>query len=164
MKSVPSVVVRIGGAVGLALLLMCGSAAGHDGGGGGGHGGGGHGGSGGGHGSSGGHGGARGGQFAHGGVWAGGGWGGSHHHHHRCCGWDIGFVDYWYPYPYPYPWVDEGFWDPYWYAGPPANSYAQPAPPPPPSYWYYCSDSGSYYPYVQQCASGWQKVLPTPPR
>lgn len=26
------------------------------------------------------------------------------------------------------------------------------------SYWYYCADSAAYYPYVQQCPSGWQIV------
>lgn len=31
------------------------------------------------------------------------------------------------------------------------------------SYWHYCADSRSYYPYVNQCASGWQRVSPTPP-
>lgn len=30
------------------------------------------------------------------------------------------------------------------------------------NYWYYCADSKSYYPYVNQCASGWQRVSPTP--
>jgi hypothetical protein len=33
------------------------------------------------------------------------------------------------------------------------------------AYWYYCPDSRTYYPYVQQCASQWQQVVPqsTPP-
>ena len=31
------------------------------------------------------------------------------------------------------------------------------------SYWYYCNAAGGYYPYVKECPSGWQKVLPTPP-
>ena len=30
-------------------------------------------------------------------------------------------------------------------------------------YWYYCPDSKTYYPYVTQCASAWQRVLPRPP-
>jgi hypothetical protein len=29
--------------------------------------------------------------------------------------------------------------------------------------WYYCNDPQGYYPYVQQCRSGWQRVSPTPP-
>jgi hypothetical protein len=33
-------------------------------------------------------------------------------------------------------------------------------------YWYYCRDSQTYYPYVQQCASAWERVVPNsaPPR
>lgn len=52
--------------------------------------------------------------------------------------------------------------------------YYYPAPvyyAPPPVYieqpqaqgvWYYCADTQTYYPYVQSCASGWQRVLPRP--
>ena len=29
--------------------------------------------------------------------------------------------------------------------------------------WFYCPDSRTYYPYVQQCASEWQRVTPRPP-
>lgn len=29
--------------------------------------------------------------------------------------------------------------------------------------WYYCEASKAYYPYVKECPSGWQKVLPQPP-
>lgn len=29
-------------------------------------------------------------------------------------------------------------------------------------YWYYCPETKTYYPYVSQCAKGWQKVSPTP--
>lgn len=28
------------------------------------------------------------------------------------------------------------------------------------AYWYYCRDTQTYYPYVQQCASPWQQVVP----
>jgi len=31
-------------------------------------------------------------------------------------------------------------------------------------YWYYCPDSQTYYPYVQQCASSWQQVIPQYPQ
>ncbi len=46
-----------------------------------------------------------------------------------------------------------------------------PAPPPPPAQvmepgppgnWYLCPDNNIYYPYVQQCVSGWQAVRPVP--
>ncbi|MHB1592136.1 MAG: hypothetical protein ACYCTW_11480 [Sulfuricella sp.] len=33
----------------------------------------------------------------------------------------------------------------------------------PANYWYYCSAAKGYYPYVRECPSGWQKVLPPPP-
>lgn len=54
---------------------------------------------------------------------------------------------------------------------PPAIVYSspvvveQPAPvyaPPDPQYWYYCPDSRTYYPYTQQCPSGWLQVVPSP--
>jgi hypothetical protein len=38
------------------------------------------------------------------------------------------------------------------------------APPPAQQYWYYCSSPEGYYPNVQQCPSGWQKILPQPVR
>lgn len=38
------------------------------------------------------------------------------------------------------------------------------APPVAQQYWYYCTSPEGYYPNVQQCASGWQKVLPQPVR
>ncbi len=31
------------------------------------------------------------------------------------------------------------------------------------SYWYYCPDSKAYYPYVDRCAGGWQRIVPQPP-
>jgi hypothetical protein len=40
----------------------------------------------------------------------------------------------------------------------PASAYA----PPEPQYWYYCPDSRTYYPYTQQCPSGWLQVVPSP--
>lgn len=30
--------------------------------------------------------------------------------------------------------------------------------------WYYCGSSQTYYPYVKQCAEGWQQVPATPAR
>src|SRR6267142_711363 len=46
----------------------------------------------------------------------------------------------------------------YYYAPPPVAQYVEPnpAPPAPQPSWFYCPDSMTYYPYVQQCASGWQ--------
>lgn len=31
-------------------------------------------------------------------------------------------------------------------------------------YWYFCPDSKTYYPYVKQCPSPWQRVVPHPPQ
>ena len=31
------------------------------------------------------------------------------------------------------------------------------------TYWYYCASSRAYYPHVQNCSSGWQRVAPQPP-
>ena len=30
-------------------------------------------------------------------------------------------------------------------------------------YWHYCAASQAYYPYVKECAEGWQLVSPQPP-
>ena len=30
--------------------------------------------------------------------------------------------------------------------------------------WFYCADPQGYFPYVQQCRNGWQRVSPTPPQ
>lgn len=50
----------------------------------------------------------------------------------------------------------------------PAATYVQPAvplaTPQQQADWYYCADSQSYYPYVRECAVGWQRVPATPPR
>lgn len=85
-------------------------------------------------------------------------------------------------------WVGPG-WDPFWwgplwypwpsyYRDPYPYEYYQPpaatVPPPvytPPegsgaqeeaAYWYHCREPEGYYPYVQECPSGWTKVTPTP--
>jgi hypothetical protein len=44
------------------------------------------------------------------------------------------------------------------------NPQSAPAAQPSPTagYWYYCSNSRAYYPYVKECASGWQRVAPQP--
>ena len=102
-----------------------------------------------------------------------------HHHHHHHWGVRVGFgfgapafyyPRYYYP-PYYYP--------PYYYyprvvtvpAAPVyverGDSYAPSAPSAPSAqtqgYWHYCPEAKAYYPYVKQCAGGWQKHAPTPP-
>jgi hypothetical protein len=44
----------------------------------------------------------------------------------------------------------------------PAAPAAAPAPPQQ-SYWYFCAASQAYYPYVNECPGGWQRVTPRPP-
>lgn len=39
---------------------------------------------------------------------------------------------------------------------------AQAAPAPEQSSWYYCAETNAYYPYVKECARGWQRVSPLP--
>jgi hypothetical protein len=69
---------------------------------------------------------------------------------------------------------------PAWYYPPPVYYYAPPvvtvpAAPPvylergeaqapaPEHYWHYCPDSKTYYPYVRECETPWQRVPPRPP-
>jgi hypothetical protein len=105
--------------------------------------------------------------------WAGGGHyhGGHHHGHGGRVGVYIGvpFGYSWYgPSPYYYP--------PYYsvpYYAPPVvirqapqvyiERAAPQAAPQNEVYWYYCANPAGYYPYVQQCPGGWQRVVPTPP-
>ena len=72
-------------------------------------------------------------------------------------------------------WWGPGWWGPpyYSYPAPPVviqqpPAYVQPEPAPPaqaPVYWYYCPNPQGYYPYVQQCPTGWMQVVPSaPPR
>ena len=75
------------------------------------------------------------------------------------------------PYPYYYP----PYYPPVVVERPVPQVYIeQQAPPAPPAptapvveapvnYWYYCAAAKGYYPYVKECPSGWQKVLPQPP-
>lgn len=72
---------------------------------------------------------------------------------------------YWYPPPYygfpPY------YYPPYYYppvvtvpASPP--TYVEQGSAQPQGYWYYCVESNAYYPYVKECAGGWQRVATQP--
>ncbi len=78
----------------------------------------------------------------------------------------IGWPSYYYPYsPYPaYYAVPPAY--PYSY-GAPATEYIEQAPaeqaPAPQGFWYYCAESRGYYPQVQECPGGWQRVAPRPP-
>jgi hypothetical protein len=107
-------------------------------------------------------------------LWRGGRWLHARHDGRLGYWWIVGGVWYFYPQPvYPYP-------DPYM---PPVVLEQQPpvvvAPQPPvvvqqqapvvtapqapqAQNWYYCEDSKTYYPYVNNCASGWKQVPATP--
>lgn len=114
------------------------------------------------------------------GGWHGGGWGGWHG---GCC-WGgssfslfFGFPAYsYYPsypayqaYPYYPPYPAYGYapsYAPSYYPPSPPVTMAQQGPPPGPApvqYWYYCDNPRGYYPYVQNCGTGWKPVPAQPP-
>jgi hypothetical protein len=92
-----------------------------------------------------------------------------HHHHHRS------HVGVWFTAPGPFFYPPAYYYPRYYY--PPA--VVMPAPVSSPlyverpatesvapaessaGYWYYCRDTQTYYPYVQQCASPWERVVPS---
>jgi hypothetical protein len=89
-------------------------------------------------------------------------------------GFGFGFPGYWYGPPAPYysppayPYYNPYAYPAYGYPAAPATYVEQAAPPPTPAqpqgqWWYYCADAQAYYPYVRECAGGWQRVAPTPP-
>jgi hypothetical protein len=49
------------------------------------------------------------------------------------------------------------------YAPPPVYVERYPPAPEPQAYWYYCRDAQAYHPYVQQCTSPWERVIPHTP-
>lgn len=85
-----------------------------------------------------------------------------HHRGHVHFGVFVGAPAFWY-YPPPYYYYPPVVVAP---ASPPVY-VEQNDPPAPPrdtaSYWYYCPDTKSYYPYVNECASSWQQVVPHAP-
>ncbi|MCX7174621.1 MAG: hypothetical protein NT159_12010 [Proteobacteria bacterium] len=71
-------------------------------------------------------------------------------------GYYYGYPPFYYP-PYPYPPVVVST------SAPPVYIEKQPAvAPQAPAYWYFCSSPEGYYPYVNECPAGWQKVAPQP--
>jgi hypothetical protein len=115
---------------------------------------------------------------------AGGRYGHGHHHHGARFSIGIWGGPYWGPGYWGPGYWGSGYWGPgYW--SPPAIAYA-PAPEPrvwvesdqasatqaPPAtsnsdrnaaqWWYWCASSQGYYPYVSNCAEGWQRVAPQP--
>ena len=99
--------------------------------------------------------------------------GGRHHgygHGHARVGVGLGFYfgAPYYPYysPYYYP---PYYYQPY-YVAPPVTYIERPSPAPQaapaapagPDYWFFCRETGTYYPYVGQCAGGWERVPAQP--
>ena len=94
-----------------------------------------------------------------------------HGHHHKSTtfvGVGVGFAYPWswygyYALPYYYP----GYYYPVVYPTQPGTYVEQgaaPAPSEPAGCWYYCEPSRTYYPYVKECPSDWQRVPAVPPR
>ena len=92
-----------------------------------------------------------------------GGHGGGHGHSHGHTSVGVFFGPAWYApyYYYPYPPYYPYYYPPVVTAPP---TYIEQASPQAlaPGYWYYCGGSNAYYPYVKECAGGWQQVAPTP--
>jgi hypothetical protein len=90
------------------------------------------------------------------------------HHNSVHFGFSFGFPGYWgYPAPYYYPPAYPYYGYPqYGQAAGPETYVEQAAPPAPPQsqtqWWYYCAEANAYYPYVRECAGGWQRVAPAP--
>lgn len=95
-------------------------------------------------------------------AWADGHYGHGYHGHGRS---NFGVVigvpwgPLYYPSPYYYP-----PYAPVVVERPPV--YVEQAEPPPQAaqagYWYYCAAAKAYYPYVNECRGGWQRVAPQP--
>lgn len=68
-----------------------------------------------------------------------------------------------------YPWAYAPYYPPYYppvvvqQAAPPVYVEQAPAAAAASNTWYYCAAAGAYYPYVKDCAGGWQAVPAQPP-
>ena len=74
----------------------------------------------------------------------------NHHHHRGFVGGGVGYGwGWWYPPPYYY-----------YYPVPvePVTYIEQGDVAVEPRWWYYCQSSTSYYPYVRECPTGWERV------
>ena len=112
------------------------------------------------------------------------GHGGHHHHSHWRGSVGIWFGAPFFPYYYPRYYAPSYYYPPAYYPYYPSTTvipapgspsvYIEQSPPAAPqsapapaqgsgSYWYYCRETQTYYPYVQQCASPWQQVVPHAP-
>jgi hypothetical protein len=89
---------------------------------------------------------------------------GSHFHSRVFVGVGVGAPLFWGPaYSYYYP--PDYYYAPGYYYPPPSPAYIQQGPAPAEQdsqYWYYCPSARAYYPYVNGCPEGWQRVQPSP--
>jgi len=82
----------------------------------------------------------------------GGGHGGGHHSHgHHHGGHGYRYTGFFFGASYTV-WPRAYYWPDYYPGAVPAVEY-----------WYYCQPYAAYYPYVQECPTEWQPVLPTAP-
>jgi hypothetical protein len=107
-----------------------------------------------------------------------------HHGGHTHFGVFIGGPGYWYSpyyyppyYPaYPYPplvvapsspptYIEQGDGAPEAAPSqPPSQPQSATPSPSEPYWWYYCAEAKAYYPYINTCPTGWQRVAPQPQR
>ncbi|MDD5411928.1 MAG: hypothetical protein PHF31_11040 [Methylobacter sp.] len=138
-------------------------------------------------GGEGGHGGGHGGGYSggdghYGGGHYGGGWRYGGYYSGIGLGLGLGYGLGYYGWPYYSPYYGRPYYSPYYgrpyyspyYAYPPAlvtvpatpPVYIQQSPPTaqqyPSGYWYYCNNPEGYYPYINECPTGWQQVEPIP--
>jgi hypothetical protein len=106
-------------------------------------------------------------------AWAWHGHHGFYGHGHSRVGVDVvigpGYGPWWYdPLLYPSPYYYPAYSPPVIINQPPPvyiqREAAPAAPAPEENVWYYCLKAKKYYPYVRECAGGWQTVPATPPR
>lgn len=86
-------------------------------------------------------------------------WAHGHWHGHARFGVFVGPTVAW-PYYYPEPYY---YYPPTVAVQPSPPVYIEQAQPAPQQYWYFCQNPQGYYPYVKECSSTWQRVLPQPP-
>ena len=101
---------------------------------------------------------------------------GRYHHHHR----SRASVGIFFGVPGPFFYHPAPLYSPRYYYHPPTVVVPAPAAPPvyieqpqaaapvhpqqsAGAYWYFCRDTQTYYPYVQQCATPWEQVVPQSP-
>lgn len=72
--------------------------------------------------------------------------------------WWPGYYPWGYPWGYPYPYLPPGVTGQY----APAPGYVAPPGAAPQQFWYRCGNPEGYFPYVQNCMTGWEQVPVAP--